>query len=69
MGKISDFLRERRINRLYRRNLLAEDWEDRREIWGRLLKEINKRSPAQIQRMEKRMRDSDGNDLFSKFPR
>jgi hypothetical protein len=52
---------------MYRRNLLADNWKDRREIWERLRQEILDRSPEQIKRMEKRMRDSD--ELFSKLQR
>ena len=53
LQRIADWLRERRIADLRQQYVEAYDIRDRRRIWLRLRDEINDRSPAQVERMER----------------
>lgn len=53
--RITDYLRERRIQRLRQQFAAAYAVADRRQVhvvWRRLQDEINDRSPDQVKRME-----------------
>ena len=55
MSRLSDWLREKRIDDLRQQFVAAYDIRDRRRIWTRLRDEINDRSPEQVGRMEREM--------------
>lgn len=52
LARFHDWLRERRISRL-RRQLLRVDPPLRAAIWRVMLAEIHRRSPKQVERMER----------------
>ncbi len=53
MNRVSDWLRERRIDRLRRQILSTTDHTEQRRLWDRLRNEINQRSTHQVERMER----------------
>ena len=53
LSRLSDWLREKRIDDLRQQFVDADDIRDRRRIWTRLRDEINDRSPEQVGRMER----------------
>lgn len=54
--RLSDWLRELRIERLRQQFAATYDIRDRRRIWLLLRDEINSRSPEQVERMERARR-------------
>ena len=54
-GRLRDIKRERKIKRLSR-ELATCAPDDRGDVWDRLKREINSRTPGQVARMEKRKR-------------
>ena len=51
--RLTDWLRERRIESLRQQFAAAYDIRDRRRIWLLLRDEINSLSPEQVERMER----------------